>query len=176
MSEKRALFFCSANTDINPEYNQAAREIVRAACLRGYEIVSGGAIKGMMKIVCDTAKEQNARIRGIMPTFMKGLEYPDLTELVWTETMSQRKDAMREDTSVAITLPGGIGTLDEITETLCLAKLGKYTGKTIIFNYKGFYSIYKQLLEHFVKEGMYPQESLDQIYFPETVEELSALL
>ena len=51
----RALFFCSAVEDIAPEYNQAARQVVRAACARGYEIASGGTTKGTMDVVCSEA-------------------------------------------------------------------------------------------------------------------------
>lgn len=176
MTDKMAVFFCSAVADINPKYNQAAREIVRAACLAGYGIVSGGTVKGTMKVVCDEASACGAEVRAALPRFMDGLEHPGLTETVWTDTMSQRKDAMREGTCLAIALPGGIGTMDELSETFCLAKMGIYKGRIIVFNIDGFYDAYKAQLERFVKENMLPGEAMDLISFPTTVEELVELL
>ena len=176
MANKRALFYCSANFNIDPKYNVAAENIVAAASDKGYEIVSGGGDKGTMAVVCRTAFEHGARVRGILPKFMEGLEYPGMDELIWTDTMSERKQIMREDVEVAVALPGGIGTLDEISETLCLAKMGIYKGKTIFFNLDGFYDDYIALLKKFVREKMYPQEALDAIFFPSTVEELVELL
>ncbi len=176
MSDKKAVFFCSAVDDINPKYNQAAREVVRAACLVGYDIVSGGTIKGTMNHVSDEASKHNVEVIGILPRFMKGLEHPALTQCFWTDRMSERKDLMREGTSVAIALPGGIGTLDELAETYCLAKMKIYPGRVIAFNWDGFYEGFKKQLDEFVETGMLDRESREIIAFPETVEELTGLL
>lgn len=176
MSDKKAVVFCSATKDIDPRYHQAAREIVRAACLAGYDIVSGGVKKGTMDVVAHEASVCGVNVIGIVPTFMKGIEHPDLTEIRWTETMSQRKDAMREGTCLAIALPGGVGTLDELAETYCLAKMGIYKGRVIAFSPNGFYNPFKHQLDHCVKEGMLDKASRELISFPETVEELKSLL
>lgn len=173
---KKALFFCSASNVIDEKFNQAAREIVRAVCLRGYGIVSGGTIKGTMKVVADTAAECGAPNYGIIPRFMAQYVYPGLTETTWTETMAERKEGMRAGTSLVVALPGGIGTLDELMETLTLAKLGKYDGKIIAFNMDGFYEPLKALLDHYVTTGMLDTASRELISFPETVEELTRLI
>ena len=176
MSDKKALFFCSASYDINPEYNQAARQIVRAACLSGYDIVSGGTIKGTMGHISDEASKCGAEVIGVVPRFMKGLEHPALTECIWTDKMSERKDRMREGTSLAIALPGGIGTLDELAETYCLAKMGLYKGRLIAFNVGGFFEPFKKQLDMFVETGMLDSESRELIAFPKSVQELIKLL
>lgn len=176
MSGKYAVFFCSAVSEIDPKYNQAARACVRAACLSGYGIVSGGTVKGCMKVVADTAAAEGAPHRGVLPRFMKGLEHPALTKTLWTDTMSQRKELMREGTCLAVALPGGIGTLDELSETLCLAKMGLYGGRVVALNLDGFYDAYRAQLDRFVQEGMLPREARDLIAFPSTVEEFEKLL
>lgn len=176
MGNKKAVFFCSAVKEIDPKFNQAARDAVRAACLCGYEIVSGGTVKGTMKVVSDTASECGAPVHGILPRFMQGLEHPGLVSCEWTDTMSERKEAMRRGTSLAVALPGGIGTLDELSETYCLAKMGLYPGKVIALNLDGFYDSYKAQLDHCVSCGMLDQASRDLIFFPETVEELTELI
>ena len=176
MSGKRALFFCAASSSIDPKYNQAAREAVRAACLCGYEIVSGGTIKGTMKVVSDTARECGARVKGVLPRFMDGLEYPALDELIWTDTMAERKERMRAGTSLAVALPGGIGTLDELFETYTLAKLRRYPGRVVAYNFEGFYDSLVRLLDEYVATQMLDPASRALISFPETVDEFSKLI
>ncbi|MCR4859442.1 MAG: TIGR00730 family Rossman fold protein [Bacteroidales bacterium] len=176
MSGKRALIYCSSSFDIDPSYNEAARQVVRAACLAGYDIVSGGSWRGTMGHVCDEALKYGVQVIGVLPRFMKGFEHPGLTECIWTERMSQRKDIMREGADLAIALPGGIGTLDEIAETCCLAKLGRYPGRVVVFNPDGFYEPLRQQLDRFVERGMMDAEFRSKVHFPSTVEELQQLL
>lgn len=175
MSTRKAVIFCSSQ-DLDQRYIQAARKIVRAACLAGYDIVSGGTVKGLMNHVCDEAARCGAGVIGVIPRFMKGLEHPSLTSCIWTDTMSQRKELMREGTSLAIALPGGIGTLDELAETYCLAKMGIYKGKVAAFNMEGFYEPLKSQLDLFVRSGMLPESALELLAFPETFEDVEALL
>jgi uncharacterized protein (TIGR00730 family) len=176
MFDRKAVFFCSACSGIDEKYNRAAREVVRAACSKGYGIVSGGSFRGTMNVVADTACECGAPNIGVLPRFMQGLQHPHLTELFWTDTMAQRKEKMREGTSLAVALPGGVGTMDELIETLTLAKLGKYDGKIVAMNIDGFYEPLKALLNHFLKEGMVDEHTLTLISFPETVEEFASLI
>lgn len=173
---REVLFFCSAIKDINEKYNQAARQAVRAACLAGYDIASGGTVKGMMGIVCDEASKYGVHVRGVLPRFMQGLENPHLNELSWTDTMSERKEAMRAGSYMAVALPGGIGTLDELSETYCLAKMGLYDGHVVVLNLDGFYDGYRLQLETCVREGMLPAESMNKIKFVSSVEEFTELL
>lgn len=176
MFDKKAVFFCSSYSGIDEKYNRAARETVRAACSKGYGIVSGGSFRGTMKVVEDTASECGAPNIGVIPRFMEGLQNPNLTELIRTDTMSERKEKMREGTSLAVALPGGVGTMDELIETLTLAKLGKYDGKIVAMNIDGFYEPLKALLNHFLETGMVDAHSLTLISFPNTVEEFSSLI
>lgn len=173
MSEKKAVFFCSASNDIDPKYNQAARDTVRAACLAGYSIVSGGSFRGTMGSVCDAARDCGAPNYGVMPDFMHGLEYKGLTELKWAPTMSERKELMREGVSLAVALPGGIGTMDELFETMVLVKLGRLHCRIGVLNFEGFYDPLKALLEHFVETGMLTKEDFALVHFAATPEELS---
>ena len=172
----RALFFCSAAGNIAPEYNEAARMVVRAACARGYDIVSGGAAKGTMAVVCEEASACGAVVRGVLPRFMEALEHPGLTETVFTGTMSERKEKMREGADVVIALPGGIGTMDELFETMVLVKLGQFNGRIFALNIGGFYDPLTALLDHFVAEGMLTPEDKAILKMPSTVEELAAQL
>lgn len=176
MTGKVAVFFCSASFDIDPKYNQAARDYVRAACLRGYAISSGGTTKGTMRVVVDTARACGALTKGVLPRFMEDVVHPDLDERVWTDTMAERKEALRSDASVVVALPGGIGTLDEYFETLTLAKLGRFKGKVIAVNVDGFYDDLKALLDGLVERGMLDPGTRAMAHFVDSVEAFEALL
>ena len=170
MTERKAVVFCSASFDIDDKYNDLARCAVRALHGCGYGMVSGGTVKGTMKVIADEARRLGMEHTGILPRFMKGLEYTGATTIVWTGTMSERKEAMREGTCLAVALPGGIGTLDELIETLTLAKIGRYGGRVVAFNFEGFYDLLKDLLDHYVATGMLDADSREMIMFPETID------
>lgn len=170
--ERKIVIYCSASYDIDGKYNQAARELTRAACSLGYTIVSGGSIRGTMGAVAEEVVNCGGRHIGVLPHFMEKFKFPGLDELIWTDTMAERKERMREGTCAAIALPGGIGTLDELIETLTLAKLGKYSGKVLALNLDGFYEPLKSLLDHYVATGMLAPRDRDLIEFPDTVAEL----
>jgi hypothetical protein len=174
MPEKKAVVFCSASFDIDERFNDLARDVVRILFGCGYGMVSGGTVKGTMNVIAGEALRLGMEHKGVLPVFMKGVEYRGLTELVWTETMAERKEEMRAGTCLAIALPGGIGTLDEVIETLTLAKLGRYPGKVVAFNFEGFYEPLKALLDHYVETGMLDRPSRRLIYFPETLDDFLA--
>lgn len=176
MRQKAALFFCSSS-DVDSKYVEATRQIVRATCLKGYSVVSGGATKGLMKVVADEASACGVPNIGVLPRFMEEFYHPDLTRMIWTDTMSQRKDLMRlHGPDIAVALPGGIGTLDEFFETYTLAKLGKYGGKVVLFNCYGFYDGVRDMMDTLVRENMLERKTRSMLYIPSTVQEYEALL
>ncbi len=173
---KQVTIFCSASNKIDPKYNAAARELVRALHALGYGIISGGGARGTMGAITDESVRICGHHTAVLPNFMRGLENTHVSKVVWTNTMSSRKEGMREESVAAIALPGGIGTLDEFVETHVLRKLGRYHGRLFALNLDGFYDPYKALLDHFVNTGMLEPQDRDLVSFPETVEELVANL
>jgi len=174
--DKKIVIYCSASGTIDPAYNEAAREFVRAAVAAGYEIVSGGTVKGTMGVISDEIAACGGRHKGILPRFMEPLAHPGLTELHFTDTMSVRKEMMREGTCAAVALPGGIGTMDEMMETFTLRKLGQYDGDLYVLNLGGFYDPLAALLDHFVATEMLDAPTRELIHFPKTVKELTDMM
>lgn len=170
----RIAVFCSARKEIDPEYNKVAREFVRAASLRGYGIVSGGTIKGTMGEISDELKACGGYHLGVIPRFMKEYVYPDLSEVIWTDSMAQRKELLRKDTCAVVALPGGIGTLDEFIETMTLIHLKQHEGRMYMLNHKGFYEPFRQLLRHYVDTGMMSEDTFERVVFAQTPEEILA--
>ena len=176
MAFRKAVVFCSAAGGLDPKYDKAAREVVRALHAYGWGLVSGGSFRGLMGSLSDEMYRLGGEHIGVIPRFMQGLEYPHLTEIIWTDTMSERKERMREGTSAAIVLPGGIGSLDEIVETHVLRKLGRYDGLLLALNLDGFYDPLKNLLHHYEVHGMLEARDRELIVFADTVEELAEYL
>ena len=174
--EKRIAVFCSASFEIDPKYNKVAREFVRAASLCGYGIVSGGTIKGTMGEISDELVAAGGYHRGVIPRYMKEYVYPDLTEVIWTDTMAERKILLREGTTAVVALPGGIGTLDEIMDTFACIHLKQYDGRIFVLNHEGFYEPLRNLLQHYVDEKMLSKQTMDKIGFADTVEQLLEML
>jgi uncharacterized protein (TIGR00730 family) len=172
MMRNKIAVFCSASFEIDPKYNKVARDFVRAASLRGYGIVSGGTIKGTMGEISDELRDCGGYHLGVIPRFMEQYVYPDLTEVIWTDTMAQRKTLLREGTCAVVALPGGIGTLDEVIETFALVHLKQYFGKIFILNHEGFYEPLRQLLRHYVDTKMMTEETMSKIIFAQTPDEI----
>lgn len=164
--------FCSASFDIDPEYNKVARGFVRAASLRGYGVVSGGTIKGTMGEISDELRDCGGYHLGVIPRFMEQYVYPELSEVIWTDTMAERKTLLREGTCAVVALPGGIGTLDEVIETFALVHLKQYSGKIFLLNHEGFYEPLRQLLQHYVDTKMLSEATMAKIMFADTADEI----
>ena len=169
---RKVVIFCSASTKIDPKYNQTARRLARELHKKGYALVSGGGEIGTMGAITDESIKCGGQHTAVLPRFMKGLENPGIKDVIWTDTMAERKEAMRKDTVAAIALPGGIGTLDELIETHVLKKLNKYSGEIYALNLDGFFNPFKALLDHYVETKMMEPKDHDLVKFPATVEEL----
>ena len=170
--DKKIAVFCSASFNIDPKFNKVARDFVRAASLHGYGVVSGGTIKGTMGEISDELKSCGGYHIGVIPRFMEEYVYPDLSEVMWTDTMAERKTLLRKDTCAVVALPGGVGTLDEVIETLALLHLKQYHGKIFVLNHDGFYEPLRQLLEHYVRTGMMTEATMSRMVFAQTAEEI----
>ena len=162
--------FCSASYTIDPKYNKVAREFVRAASLCGYGIVSGGTVKGTMGEISEELRDCGGWHLGVIPRFMKQYVYPDLSEVIWTDTMAERKTLLREGATAVVALPGGIGTLDEVIETYALLHLKQYDGRIFLLNHEGFYEPLRVLLQHYVDVNMLSPETFARIEILETPE------
>lgn len=173
---KKIAVYCSASSEIDGKYNKVAREFVRKASGRGFGIITGGTVKGTMGEVAEELHLCGGYHRGVIPRFMESLVYPDMTETVWTDTMSERKTLLREDTIGVVALPGGVGTLDEVVEVIALVHLKQYFGKVLLLDYDGFYQPLRLLLLHYVETGMLKQETFDLVRFASTPDELLEML
>jgi uncharacterized protein (TIGR00730 family) len=144
---------------LEDKYIIAADQFARSAALLGYTVVSGGSRRGLMGVVADVMLERGEEgaggtVEGVIPSFMMDLElqHPGIKNVRIVESMSERKELMREGSDAVVAFPGGLGTLEEFLETLTLKRLGRYDGVVILFNQSGYYDHLLSLLDFFVSE------------------------
>ncbi len=171
---KRICIYCSSSNIIEEKYVKAAREFAGAASLLGYTIVCGGSVMGLMGIIIDTMIENGSAVEGFIPGFMEDMEihHKGITQLGVVDTMSERKELLRQNSDVVIAFPGGLGTMEEFLETFTLKRLGRYDGTVILFNQDGFYNKLIDLLEHFVKNKFLNSNYKESLIVVNSVEEL----
>ena len=145
---------CASSDHCDEKYFTLARNIGKVLANNGHDIIYGGGNKGLMKAVADSALEAGAQVNGYMPKFMIEVEWQhkNLSNLFITETMSERKEKMMNDSDAQIFLPGGCGTMEEFFDILTAKRLGHFTGPLILINYHGFYDPLIVLLKSMVSE------------------------
>lgn len=152
---KQIAIFCGSSKGSLPIYMEAAFSIGQKLAKRKIGIVYGGAAVGLMGAVADGALSEGGNVIGVLPKFLKEkeIEHTNLSELILTSSMHERKAKMLELCDGVIALPGGFGTLEELFEVLTWAQLGLHHKPIGILNLNGFYDHLLQLLEHMVAEG-----------------------
>ncbi len=137
---KRVCVLCASSAKINSVYFDAAKKLANYLVIENIEVVFGGGSSGLMGKLADTIIAKNGRIIGIMPRFIKDVEWchTQLTEIHFTETMHERKQKFLEDIDGLIALPGGCGTLEELLEAITFKRLGLFTKPIFILNTNGY--------------------------------------
>lgn len=152
---RRICVFCGSNFGKHPSYRRVAEELGRRMAGRGTGIVYGGGNVGLMGALADAALEAGGEVIGIVPRMLSEREvaHQGVTELKVVETMHERKALMVELSDAFLSLPGGIGTMDEFFETLTWAQLDIHRKPCGILNLNGYYDHIVGQLDRFVEDG-----------------------
>jgi uncharacterized protein (TIGR00730 family) len=145
--------FASSSSRINSEYAKAASELGALLAKAGTDVVFGGGGIGLMGILADSVLKDGGRITGVIPGFMKeeGWDHAGVSKMIITPDMGERKKQMFALSDAVIALPGGVGTLEELTEAITLKQLGLFKGSIIILNTLDFYKSLIEFLDHMVE-------------------------
>lgn len=170
--------YCGSNPGADPRFAEAARELGTWIGASGHCLVYGGSSVGLMGAVSRAALDAGGRVEGVEPQFFidAGVAQHDLTELHVVETMGHRKAMMIELGDAFVALPGGMGTLEEISEVMSQIRLRMGPARCHLLNLGGFYDPLAELLRAMVGQGFLDDYELDRICFPASVGELEALL
>ena len=147
--------FCASSANIDERYLLAARELGQRLAEGGWRCVNGGGAVGLMGAVTDGTLDAGGEVTGVIPKFMvdNGWCYDRLEDVIITPDMHQRKQMMSEMADAVIALPGGVGTLEELLETLTWRQLGLVKVPVIILNTLGYYDALLTMLDHAIDEG-----------------------
>jgi len=131
-----------------------------------------------MGAVSRAALDAGGEAVGVEPGFFieAGVAQHDLTELIVVDTMGERKAKMIELADVFVALPGGVGTLEEISEVMSLMRLGMEPGPCYLLNLNGFYDGLRQLLGSMRDAAFLDDADCEKVWFPATVDELAQCL
>jgi uncharacterized protein (TIGR00730 family) len=138
---KRLAVYCGSATPENPVYVEAARAVGQRLAERGIGVVYGGGRLGLMGAVADSALAAGGEVIGIIPEALVGAEvaHKGCTELHVVSGMHERKARFTDLSDGFITIPGGVGTMDELWEAISWAQLGYHSKPVGVLNVAGFY-------------------------------------
>ena len=154
--------FCASSAQIDERYLEAARELGGLLAQGGWQCVNGGGAVGLMGALTDGVLDAGGQVTGVIPKFMvdNGWCYDRLEDVIVTADMHQRKQMMSEMADAVIAMPGGVGTFEELLETLTWRQLGLVKVPVIILNTLGYYDSLLAMLSHAIDEGfMKPSHS-----------------
>ncbi len=170
---KSLLVYCGSRAGDNPAFAAAATYIGQEAARRGWRIVYGGGKLGLMGTTAGAARDAGGAVFGIIPDFLVGLEgvLPGVDHVV-VKTMHERKMRMFQESDAILTLPGGIGTLEEVIEALSWTRLDLHRKPIVILNMDEFWTPLKTLFEHIVTRGFAAPELLNDMVYVDRAEDV----
>lgn len=170
--------FASSSSRIDNEYAVAATRLGELLAQAHMDVVYGGGGIGLMGKLADAVMSNGGKITGVIPSFMKdeGWDHASVTDMVFTVDMGERKKHMFSMADAIIALPGGVGTLEELTEAMTLKQLGIYKGPIIILNTLNFYDSLIDFLEHMIKGNFLRYEHKGMWEIASTVEDVMVML
>jgi uncharacterized protein (TIGR00730 family) len=175
---KLLCVYCGSSSRLEPKYYSAAEAVGRAMVANGWGLVYGGGNVGMMGSLAQAVTGAGGHVVGVIPDFMRERElaYHLADELITVETMRERKRIMEERASAFLALPGGIGTLEELTEIMTLRYINRLEKPVVLFNQEGFYDDLLRFFERMTRERFKSAGLGDVVAVASAVEEIWPLL
>ena len=147
--------FCGSGFGARPEYANAARQLGHELGRRGWTLVYGGGHVGLMGVVADAALAAGARVVGVIPRFLYDREvaHRGLSALEIVASFAERKQRMGELSDAFLSLPGGVGTLDELFEAWSWTQAGLQRKPSGLLNVAGYYDALVRFLDRAENDG-----------------------
>lgn len=172
---RRLCVYCGSSDAVAPQFREAASELGTHLGAAGTELVYGGGRVGLMGLLADAALAAGGKVTGIIPRRLLDSEvaHLGLTELVVVESMHDRKRSMADKADAFAVLPGGIGTLDELFETLSWRQLELHDKPIMLVDIGGYWAPLRALLDHIIVNGFARPQTRG---FVQVVPSVSALM
>lgn len=178
-NDLNVVVYCASSDAIDSLYVNVATHLGMLLAKNDITCINGGRNMGLMGAVNNAVILNSGRVKGVIPKFMvdSGWCHKNLTELIVTKTMHERKQTMANLADAVIALPGGVGTLEELLEIITWKQLGLYTNPIVILNINSFYDPLLEMLGKMVEQKFLhsryrdlwkvvntPEEAVNEIY------------
>jgi uncharacterized protein (TIGR00730 family) len=166
----RICVYCGSNSGSHPIYKEAAHELADVLVRHDFELVYGGADKGIMGVIADAVLEQGGKVHGVIPKMLceKELAHQNLTELHIVGSMHERKTMMAALSDGFIAMPGGYGTLEEIVEMITWGQLKFHKKPCGLLNVGAYFDHLLAYLNHATDEGFLRVENRKMLLCDDT--------
>jgi uncharacterized protein (TIGR00730 family) len=157
--------FCGSAAGRGTRYAGAAAELGRELARRDIGLVFGGGAVGLMGVVADATMAAGGRVTGVIPDGLFSPEVPHerVTTLHRVDSMHERKALMYRLADAFVALPGGLGTLEELAETLTWGQIGLHDKVVGLLDVDSFYRPLQAFFGHAVEEGFLKPRNLERL-------------
>lgn len=174
-TKKKICVYCSSSNDLPEKFYNFSSELGQKIAQNGYDMVYGGTIVGMMGIIAANAIKNGSDVIGVIPERIAsfGLKNVELSKIIITKDMRERKAVMEKNSDIFVAAPGGFGTFEEIFEILVAKQLGYHNKPVIFLNFDNYYYYLLKMIDdiyknHFAKEDMknlyYVTSNIDDMF------------
>ena len=170
--------YLGASSGNDPTLETSVRALGRLIGKSGNALVYGGSKNGLMGALAESVLRAGGEVTGVEPQFFidKGYEYDEITTLIVTRDMTERKTKMIELGDAFIAFPGGTGTLEEVSEVVSKICLNQLSQPCIFYNLNGFYDDMKAFLQRMINVGFSTSERQHGIYFASNLTEIEHII
>ncbi|ANZ57495.1 Rossman fold protein, TIGR00730 family [Fructilactobacillus lindneri] len=171
---KAVAVYCGASAGNDVIYQQATKQLAKWLVDHQLELVYGGGGVGLMGLLASTVLELGGKVHGIMPRELveRGASKANLTSLEVVENMSIRKRKMIEASDGCIVLPGGPGTLEEISEAYSWTRIGDNNNPCVLFNVAGYYDSLEKFFDEMTKKEFLTDTDREKLLFSDSLDEI----
>lgn len=166
--------FGAASNDIDKDYIESCEEFGKKLAQRGHVMVYGGGTGGVMGAIARGATEGKGKIIGVSPKFFDhdGILYDKCDELIFTDTIRERKRIMEDNADAFAVLPGGVGTLDELFEVFSLRQLQIHAKPIALYNRNGYFNGLIEFVKNAISEKFMEPACADMVVAFDDADEL----
>jgi uncharacterized protein (TIGR00730 family) len=157
--------YCGSSLGRDKIYKERAILLGKAIYNRGLNLVYGGGNIGLMGVIANTVLQLGGKVTGVLPHFLNKKEVGnlDVNELILVDSMHERKQKISEISDAFVAMPGGFGTLEEVSEMLTWAQLGLVKKPIGLYNINGFYDLLMSQFDRMVDDGFLKQENRNML-------------
>ena len=170
--------YLASSTGNDPNFITAMCELGTWIGASGNTLVYGGYKTGLMGQLAHSVLQAGGKVIGVEPHFFinEEYQYEGLTQLIVAKDMAERKTKMIELGDAFIAFPGGVGTLEEVSEIMSKLSLRQLDEPCIYYNFDGYYDDMKHFFQHMIAKGLSSEEKQKGVYFAENLDEIKRIL